>query len=323
MNPRITVVVPTHDRPEPLGRCLAALEAQTLNREAYQIIVVDDGGSSDLETVTSRFRNTLRLRLLRQDQSGPGAARNLGVEAAKTNLIAFTDDDCEPQPEWLQHLAARLEDEEGACLVGGSVVNLLPDNPFASGTQMVLDMVYEHYNVDPRDARFFASMNLGAPKADLMACGAFREAFWTAEDRELCDRWRHIGNRLVYEPRARIGHAHHLNLRSFCRQHLGYGRGAAHYHRIRKLRSSGTLREESSFHGVLPGLVLKRLRKLEAGRAMTQVAVLALWQIMNLAGYLGGCLKLSRETSNVGFASVSTRLVSRDRGNPEPTSSVD
>lgn len=288
MTPRIAVVIPTYERPEPLGRCLAALAAQTLPREEFQVVVVDDGSAYDPESVVGSFREDLRLDLLRQDHRGPGAARNRGVEAAEAGLIAFTDDDCEPRPDWLEAMRSRLTGEREPCLVGGSIVNLLTDNPFACGTQMVLDMVYEHYNADPDDARFFASMNLGVRKAALIDCGGFSESFRTAEDRELCDRWRHAGHRLVFEPRAQIGHAHHLTFRTFSRQHLGYGRGAAHYHEVRRKRESGTLREESSFHRALPGLVMPHLRRLPVSRSFVQLGVLAQWQVMNLVGYLDG-----------------------------------
>jgi len=288
MSPLVTVVVPTYERPEQLGRCLTALVAQTLDVDEYQVVVVDDASSCDLEQVIEPYRSRLRLQLVRQSHQGPAAARNRGVGTAEGELIAFTDDDCEPHPAWLESLRDRLVAEAEPCLVGGGIVNLVTANPFSEASQLILDLVYEHFNSDPGNAHFFASMNVGLPKAALLACGGFSAEFRTAEDRELCDRWRQSGHRLVYEPRARIGHAHDLNLHSFCRQHFGYGRGAANYHRIRSERSSGTMRDESSFHRALPGLVWRRLRRRSVGGATTQLVILTLWQVFNAVGFFAG-----------------------------------
>jgi len=287
-SPCVTVVVPTYERPEQLGRCLGALARQTLGRDAFQVVVVDDGSSCDLEAVVGSYDSRLRLDLLRQDHQGPAAARNRGVAVADGEFIAFTDDDCVPQPNWLERLRARLVAEGEACLVGGRIVNLLPNNPFSEASQLILVLVYEHFNSDPENAHFFASMNVGLSKDALLACGGFRPDFRTAEDRELCDRWRSNGHRLVYEPGAGIGHAHDLDLRSFCRQHFGYGRGAARYHQVRGEGSSGTMGDESSFHRALPGLVWRHLRRRSIGHAAVQLAILTLWQVVNVIGYLDG-----------------------------------
>ncbi len=285
MSPLITVVIPSYERPEPLGRCLEALASQALGRNEYEVIVVDDGSSCDLAACVEPFLSRVRLKLLRQDNAGPAAARNRGIHAAEGELIALTDDDCEPRPYWLERLRERLIAEGDSCIVGGRVVNLLADDPFSEASQLILDMVYDYYNRDPGNARFFASMNVGLPRASFLANGAFNADFRTAEDRELCDRWRGSGHRLVYEPGAEIGPAHRLDARSFWRQHMSYGRGADQYHRVRHERASGSILKESSFHLALPGLVLRHLRGRGLRRATVQLAILALWQVANAAGF--------------------------------------
>lgn len=289
MNPLIAVVIPTYERPGPLGRCLEAVATQTLRRDEYQVIVVDDGSSCDVEACVEPYRSRVQLKLLRQQNEGPAAARNRGIHAADGELIALTDDDCEPRQDWLERLRGRLVAEGESCMVGGGIVNLLNDNLFSETAQLILDLVYDHYNHDPEKAHFFASMNVGIPKAGFLACGGFSSDFRTAEDREFCDRWRSSGHRLVYEPGAEIGHAHRLDLRSFCRQSLGYGRGAYHYHQVRRERSSGSMLGESgNFYLALPGLVLRRLYRRRVGRAAKHLAILALWQVFNAAGYFAG-----------------------------------
>ena len=103
--PAVSVVVPTCGRPQLLARCLAALEKQTLPRRDFEVIVVDDGAA----------------------RAGPAAARNLGWRQASAPLIAFTDDDTEPEPRWLEEGLKPFA--AGADAVAGRVVMPLAGTP--------------------------------------------------------------------------------------------------------------------------------------------------------------------------------------------------
>ncbi|MFL6629639.1 MAG: glycosyltransferase family 2 protein [Vitreoscilla sp.] len=116
--PRMSVVIPTYKRPELLTRCLDALLAQTLPAHCFEIIVVDDGSDDDTRAACADVarRSCDRagpvLRYLRpQGSRGPAAARNRGWRAAQGRVVAFTDDDTLPDPDWLRQgetaLAAR------------------------------------------------------------------------------------------------------------------------------------------------------------------------------------------------------------------------
>ncbi len=114
------MVVATHDRAASLDRLLAALETQTLGGAEFEVVVVDDGSQDDTAAVLSRFaeRTARPLRCLRSEHPrGPAAARNLGWRAARAPIIAFTDDDCIPDPGWLAAGLARFG--EGIAIVQG------------------------------------------------------------------------------------------------------------------------------------------------------------------------------------------------------------
>jgi len=101
----IAVVVPTYRRPGSLGRLVAALEAQTLDKERFEVVIVDDGSADDTDATLHALAATTSLRLtpLRFDYNrGQAAARNLGWAATTTPFLAFIDDDCVPEPTWLQ-----------------------------------------------------------------------------------------------------------------------------------------------------------------------------------------------------------------------------
>ena len=194
-----SVVIPTFNRPRPLAKCLAALSTQTHPRQQFEIIVVDDGGDADLAPVVDRVRNRLEIRLLRQANAGPAAARNTGAAAARNTYLAFTDDDCAPHPDWLEQLGAVLARAPHA-LVGGLCINALRRNAYASASQMILDVVHAHFNRDHEHATFFPSDNLAASRESFLEIGGFDRRFRWSEDRDLCDRWCARGWPMIVAP---------------------------------------------------------------------------------------------------------------------------
>lgn len=229
----VSVVIPTYNRPEPLGRCLEALAALDYPRAAYEVVVVDDGSPTPVFQTAQRFSDRLDLTVIRQAQQGPSAARNAGAKAAKHCLLAFTDDDCLAAPGWLRAFERAAIDYPGA-LIGGRVVNVLEDNPYAGASQAIVDFLYDYYRAAEGEAPFFTSNNLAVPRDRFLELGGFDVTFplAAAEDREFGLRWRRRFGALRYAPEALIGHAHPLTLRRFCRQHANYGRGARHLSRV-------------------------------------------------------------------------------------------
>jgi O-antigen/teichoic acid export membrane protein/GT2 family glycosyltransferase len=226
-HPRFSVVVPTYGRPAALEGCLQGLRAQAYPPEQYEVIVVDDGSAPADHAAATALCARYGARLLAQPHAGPGRARNHGAAQARGGWLAFTDDDCRPEPGWLEALHAALARHPGAA-VGGPVVNALPRNPYAAASQALIGFLHGYYNRDADDAGFLTSNNLALPAADFHALGGFDAALplAAAEDRELCERWRGLGRRLVYAPRAVVAHAHTLTVRAFWQQHFRYGRGA-------------------------------------------------------------------------------------------------
>lgn len=100
MEPDITVVIPTHNRETRLAFALEALAEQTLARERFEVIVVRSPGTPS--GPLTEAPPDLDVRFLRSETAGPAAQRNLGWRNARGRLIAFTDDDCRPAPDWLE-----------------------------------------------------------------------------------------------------------------------------------------------------------------------------------------------------------------------------
>lgn len=285
--PRFSVIVPTFDRCDSLARCLTALAAQELERDRFEVLVVDDGGARSPREVVARFRDSLDIRLLEQVNAGPAAARNAGAQASRGDYLVFTDDDCQPDPGWLSELAASATMFPGRA-VGGRVDNALNDGLYSSASQELIEFLYEYYNAARDDGRFFITSNLAFPAAQFRALGGFDVTFplAAAEDRDLCDRWIEQGHSMVYADAAVVRHAHALGLGSFCRQHLNYGRGAYHLHVARARRGVAPLRiEPLRFYA---RLVAFPLRDGGSGsiRSVVLSALLLVSQVVYAAGYL-------------------------------------
>ena len=94
--PAISVVIPTYGRPGAAARLVSALATQRLPPGGWvDVIVVDDGSPTPVE-IAAEPPGTIRVRVLRQTQQGPAAARNAGIAVAQGAMVAFVDDDCEP-----------------------------------------------------------------------------------------------------------------------------------------------------------------------------------------------------------------------------------
>lgn len=152
--------------------------------------------------------------------------------------------------------------EKPEALVRGSTFKGLKNDLFAETSQLIVEMVYEHFNRDPVNAYFFASNNIACRKRDFQKLGGFDTTFPRAgaQDRDLCDRWRAVGFKLLFRRNAAIEHRHAQSLREFLAIHFRYGRGAFTYKEKRRVRSTGTMREDFRFHKTLPRRIWHRLR---------------------------------------------------------------
>src|SRR4051794_39848197 len=217
--PRISVVVPTRGRPTQLDACLSALGRSTLPAGTLGIGVV--GGGEGVAPPSGALPVVWRS----QPHGGPAAARNHGARVAQAPVIAFTDDDCRPRPDWAERMLARVEREPDA-LVGGRVCNGLPDNLWSEASQLVLDVVVDMYNGRPGMPGFTPSSNVAMRRDAFEAIGGFDERFRTAagEDRDFCDRCFAAGHPIVLERGAVVDHYHALDPRRFARQYAAYGR---------------------------------------------------------------------------------------------------
>lgn len=218
---RFSVIVCTRNGAARIGACLEALEKQSL--PAHEVIVVDDGstdGTGDL--VAERFPGA---RLLQLEAGGLSAARNAGAELATGENLAFTDDDCEPDRDWLAGLAAAFE--KGCDAAGGP--NLPP--PAGNDAEAIVAAAPgapSHVMLDDMEAEHLPGCNLAVRRSSYFAAGGFDPVFTTAgDDVDFCWRLRDHGFRMGFAPTAFVWHHRRPSLRGYLRQQIGYGKAEA------------------------------------------------------------------------------------------------
>jgi GT2 family glycosyltransferase len=280
--PFFSIVIPTYNRPERLASCLKAIALLNYPRDRFEVIVVDDGSKMFLDAVVAPFKTQMAIKLFRQENAGPAAARNLGATEAKGEFVAFTDDDCQPLPDWLERFATSLVSSPTA-MIGGQTINALKNNPYSTASQKLIDYLYEYYNPARGKAAFFASNNIAMSKSGFDNLAGFDVSFplAAAEDRDFCDRWQQ-NYPMIYNPEARVNHYHQLSLTSFWKQHFGYGRGAFCFHQLRSLRAAKPMEVEPlSFYLDLLFYPFGRTPK----QAILISSLFLLSQIANISGF--------------------------------------
>lgn len=197
--PKVSVVIPHYRDLNGLDLCLRALERQTYPREDFEIIVADNNSPEGEAAVAAAIAGRARLTVVTEKGAGP--ARNGGVAISRGAILAFTDSDCVPEPEWLAEGLAALPSYD---FVGGRVTVLI-DDPAAMTDAEAFERVFAFdFKTYITKKGFTGAGNLFCARALFDDVGGFRVG--VSEDLEWSHRARGKGYRLGYAPRAIVGH---------------------------------------------------------------------------------------------------------------------
>jgi glycosyltransferase involved in cell wall biosynthesis len=253
MPPDLTVVIPSLNGAQNVDRCLRAMAVQSI-RPRMEIMVVDDGSTDDTASVARAHGVTV---ISHPRNLGIAAARNTGLNAATADIVAFVDDDCEPEPEWARQLLAGYA-EDNVAGVSGPIIPRTPpgclcgflsrNNPLVPLELELTDsyrLPYRFYlylrrqwstqsKAGPRDVYSFVGANMSFRRKVLFESGQFDERFrFGAEELDMCMRIGQSipGARLAFVPGARVVHHFKPALRDTLRRSRSYGIGSARLHR--------------------------------------------------------------------------------------------
>lgn len=208
MTPEVSVVISVKNRSVMLWDCFVGLAAQTLGRDRFEVVVIDNVSSDDLGVVFERARKELGL-LLRtartKEDRGPAPARNMGVGMAASTIIAFTDSDCRPDPAWLAKGLEAFADE-GIAFATGPVL-AKPGQVVTLTSKLTFESPVEHPTFPTANAFFRRPLFLefGGFDATLSFSDPFGRATECA-DTDLAWRLIEAGHRRTFLPEAIVFH---------------------------------------------------------------------------------------------------------------------
>jgi glycosyltransferase involved in cell wall biosynthesis len=217
----ISVVIPVLDGRDGLPSTLDALVDQH-GVDDVEVLVVDNGSTDGTPEIAARHR--IAPKVLHESARGPYAARNLGIDAASGEVVAFTDADCRPEPDWLAAGVAAVD--AGADLVAGSIVQE-PTGPQPSLWERYDRATYLRQDQYVTGQGFGATANLFVRRAVFDAIGPFRPELVASGDLEFGRRATAAGFRLVYAAGARVRHRPRTTARDTWRLHRKLGSGFA------------------------------------------------------------------------------------------------
>lgn len=232
--PAISAVLPTRNRAHLLPQVLAALAAQTLPHDRFELLVVDDGSTDTTAEVLAQWKGHLPMRVQRQHAAGLACAKNLGTLMARAPIVLFLDDDDVADPDLLTvHLATHIRHPDpGVAVLGHTDLDPriarepLMQHVTGAGSQLF------SYSWMKRGQwlsfREFWGGRSSCKRSLLVRHGLFRPEFrFGCEDIELGWRLKTHGLRVLYEPRARSTMIRALSVDDMCQRSYRQGRSQA------------------------------------------------------------------------------------------------
>ncbi len=224
MSLALSIILPTYNRPKRLRQCLSAIAiaAKSCPDVSYELIIVDDGSKQDLH-----LDQVPNARLIRQNNKGPGAARNAGIKLAQGNIIAFLDDDCFPTKDWLLTIYKTFQEDPRILILQGSIAHLSGNDPFYR-TSAVVTQIADKVRVVSAEgnhpkALFIGSGNFAIRKSVILEHDLFfDESLRAREDEDLYRRIERLNIPIYYKNNPVI-HVCSCGFLEDYKRYYGYG----------------------------------------------------------------------------------------------------
>ena len=286
--PSVSVVVTAKNEEQTVERCLSALVNQDYHN--YEILFVDAGSrDATLRTAQTMANSHANLRVV-QYSGNPSQCRNMAVQMSKSDVVAFTDADVEVPAGWLKTSIETLFSRPEIGGVGGpnlpvrepggSMINAVDLILTTSLGSMRSAQSYEFR--DRTEVKSIPCCNAVYLRQALLEIGGFDEDLVGCDDTDLGYRMRHMGRKLIFDPRARVLHSVKFgSLRQFARLMFKYGRGRGYAARRRRYLFSGPAIPAAA---VIVGLPLL-LVGTEVSRSFTPLLTIFSLYVIGVVGY--------------------------------------
>lgn len=225
--PFVSVVVGVRNEERFIEECIESLLKLNYPKDCYEIIIVDGMSTDKTRDLVQKYP----VRLLLNERKNVAAARNLGVESSKGDLVAFTDGDCKVDPDWLKVLVYEMRNapDDVVCVGGpnlifetdpvfGRVVGYAQETFLGSGgSAQSKNSTKKHY------VNSLPNCNAMYKKFAIKEVGGFDEKFIVGQDGDLNYRIGKKGHKFLYIPEAQVLHHRRGTLKSFSVRMFKYG----------------------------------------------------------------------------------------------------
>jgi glucosyl-dolichyl phosphate glucuronosyltransferase len=242
---QISLVVTTYNREKLLLNCLEAVASQSLERAAFEVLIVDNNSRDNTKQVVLDFIEAhpeLNMQYILETVQGTSFARNRGVESARGEIISFTEDDAAPLPNWLETIANSFSDQSVGCVGGPIILDYQGQEkpPYLKGDLQGLLGQFKLPYTEPTFVSIWKEFpwggNMSFRKAVFSEVGLFRTDLGpsakrrlTAEETEYIARVHKSGWKVLYNPNAEIRHfVPPERLRKSHLYHVSRGLAASH-----------------------------------------------------------------------------------------------
>ncbi|UPJ60693.1 glycosyltransferase [Bradyrhizobium sp. 192] len=255
----ISVIIPHLNQAGALEACLKSLDGQTLARDLFEVIVVDNGSAvSPIDIVAGHPDVSLKY----EPHPGPGPARNAGVAAAKGEILAFIDADCRAHPDWLSSVMERCYSSPAGTVLGGDVRIWRPDNAELDAIAAYESVFAYRFKLYIERHGYSGTGNMAVFRRDFDRVGPFA-GIDVAEDMEWGQRALRAGLRFRYAPEMVVFHPARGSLQEL---YAKWDRHIAHYRKMAEGRPAWQLRWTAQALLVFASLVPNAVTVLSSER---------------------------------------------------------
>ncbi len=234
--PYVSVIIPVYNGETDLPELIECLRSQTYMRDRVEYLLVDNNsGDRSFEMIKAAATaqpDQICLHPLQENQiQSSYAARNTGIRAAKGTILAFTDMDCRPEPQWLAELIQPFDD--GSIGIVAGEILALPGNSWLEDYADRQETLSQKHTLANSYCAYGQTANLAVRRTAFEQAGLFRPHLTTGGDADIC--WRiqqKTSYQLQFAETAIVKHRHRSTLDELRRQWYRYGKSSRYLHQL-------------------------------------------------------------------------------------------
>lgn len=214
MTKEISLVICTYNRAKFIGDCLESLKVQTLNRDCFEVLVINNNCTDGTDSIVNQFIDSnpnIDIKQILETNQGLSFARNRGIEESKTSLITYVDDDAILPPQFLENVLSIMKKNPQYVGLGGKVIPEF-ETEAPPWTHPFLNMMVTNIDYGDRvkkcvGKKYPPGCNMTYQKEILEKAGGFNNALkWRTDDKYIFYEVIKINDQVFYHPELWVRH---------------------------------------------------------------------------------------------------------------------